>query len=122
MIKLINIIKEIVKETIFSGKRVWDHIVLTTPEEDDIPWGFKDKIRSRKFKVVSNFNIESLLKTDPDFREYYESGEIRYNNQDENANIENEIVVVDGELLDGYSRVSTLLRDNKKYTNAFVAI
>ena len=121
MIKLINILREAFKETIFSGKRVWDHIVITTPDEDDIPWGFMDLIKSKKFKSVNNFDIELLLKTDPNFKEYYDSEDIRYND-DYSGNIENEIVVVDGELLDGYSRVSSLLRKGEKYTNAFVAI
>jgi hypothetical protein len=36
--------------------------------------------------------------------------------------INNEIVVVDGELLDGYNRVSSLLRMGEKTTYGFVAI
>jgi len=104
----------------FLGSRVWNHIVSITPDEDDIPWAFKNKIKSRKFRFVDDFDIHSLLKTDQDFKDYYESGEIRYT--DNSGNIENEIVVVDGELLDGYSRVSTLLKSGKKSTNAFVAI
>jgi hypothetical protein len=121
MISLLKILKEQVEETKFSGKRVWNQIVTNTPEEDDIPWGFESKIKSKNFKFVDNFDINSLLQTDADFKDYFQSGESRYNDLD-SENIENEIVVVDGELLDGYSRVSALLNSKKKYANAFVAI
>ena len=110
-----------ISEQTFMGNFVWNHVKDITPDEDDVPWGFKDKIRTSEFENVPNFNLESLLETDPDFREYYESDDVRYEEDEVNPrDIELEIVVVNGELLDGYSRAATLLRNGQKTTNAFV--
>lgn len=110
-----------ISEQTFMGNFVWNHVKDITPDEDDVPWGFKDKIRNAEFENVLNFNLESLLETDPDFREYYESDDVRYAEDEvDPRDIELEIVVVDGELLDGYSRAATLLRNGEKTTNAFV--
>jgi len=118
--QLKNIIKE---ESLIKGSIVWRHIKDITPDKEMIPNGFKKDIISRKFKNVDDFDMESLLKTDPDFKEYYDyGGEDRYDVDDVSpSDISNEIVVVDGILLDGYSRVSTLLRNGEKTTYAYVA-
>ena len=118
--QLENIIKE---ESLIKGSIVWRHIKDITPDKEMIPNGFKKDIISRKFKNVDDFDMESLLKTDPDFKEYYYyGGEDRYDVDDVSpSDISNEIVVVDGILLDGYSRVSTLLRNGEKTTYAYVA-
>ena len=108
-------------EDTFSGTHVWNHIKSITPNQDDIPWGFSKKIKNAEFENVSNFNLYSLLETDPDFKEYYESGDERYSDDEvDPSDIDNEIVVVNGELLDGYSRAATLLRSGAETTNAFV--
>lgn len=108
-------------EETFMGNHVWNHIVNITPDGDDIPWGFKKIIKNAVFDMEDNFNLESLLETDPDFKEYHESGEDRYDQDDVDAHdIYNEIVVVDGELMDGYSRASTLLKNGETTTAAFV--
>jgi hypothetical protein len=108
-------------ENTFSGEMVWNHIKSITPNENDIPWGFKKKIKNAQFTNVSDFNLDTLLHTDPDFREYYESGDERYSDDEvDPSDIDNEIVVVNGELLDGYSRAATLLRSGAETTNAFV--
>jgi hypothetical protein len=118
--QLKNIIKE---ESLINGSIVWRHIKDITPDKGMIPNGFKKDIVIRKFKNVDDFDMESLLKTDPDFKEYYDyGGEDRYDVDDVSpSDISNEIVVVDGILLDGYSRVSTLLRNGEKTTYAYVA-
>lgn len=111
----------LINEESFMGNYVWKHLVDITPDEDNIPWGFKNKIKNADFKNVDNFNIESLLTTDPDFKEYFDSGQTRYDDDEvDPEDLNHEIIVVDGELLDGYSRVSTLLRNGVKTTNAFV--
>jgi len=94
-----------------KGKSVWNHIIMITPEEDDIPWGFKDKIITRNFQPIDNFPVSSLLSTDPDFKAYYDSNEERYHDPNPD-DLNHEIVVVDGELLDGYSRAANLIRNN----------
>jgi len=105
-----------------KGSEVWKHIEDITPYEEDIPGGFKKDIIDRTFKNVDDFDMKSLLKTDPDFKDYYEGGETRYDEDEVSPrDLLNEIVVVDGTLLDGYSRVSILLRNGEKTTNAYVA-
>jgi hypothetical protein len=107
------------------GTKVWSHIKSITPNPEDIPHGFKKDIVSRKFKFVDDFNIKSLLNTDPDFKNYYKSGEERYSEYDDDISprdLSLEIVIVDGKLLDGYSRASTLLRNKESTTYAYVAI
>jgi hypothetical protein len=105
-----------------KGSEVWKHIKDITPEKEDIPNGFKKDIVGRTFVNVDDFDMKSLLKTDPDFKEYYDSGEERYDEYDVSPrDLSLEIVVVDGVLLDGYSRVANLLRNGEKTTNAFVA-
>jgi 8-oxo-dGTP pyrophosphatase MutT (NUDIX family) len=111
-----------INEETFLGNHIWQHIVDITPNEDDIPWGFKNQIRNAQFDVDNNFDLESLLNTDPDFKEYYESGDERYGEDDDmdESDLYHDIVVVDGELLDGYSRAATLLRNGETRSSAFV--
>lgn len=112
---------ESVSEANTAGEDVWNHIVNITPEEDDIPWGFQDKIEGNNFKLTK-VDLKKLLKSDPDFAAYYKGGEERYD-QDEvdEFDVYNELVVVKGELLDGYSRAARLLRQGEKKAHAFVA-
>jgi hypothetical protein len=121
--KLAKLFEELLNESdIIKGSVVWNHIKSNTPEKDDIPHGFKKDIVSRKFKFVDDFNIKSLLTTDLDFKDYYDSGEERYSEYDVNPrDLSIEIVVVDGKLLDGYSRVSALLKRGEDETYAYVA-
>ena len=111
-----------INEETFLGNHIWQHIVDITPNEDDIPWGFKNQIRNAQFDIDNNFDLESLLNTDPDFKEYYESGDERYGEDDDmdESDLYHDIVVVDGELLDGYSRAATLLRNGETRSSAFV--
>ena len=119
--KRVKLFEQFINESV-KGSQVWKHIVDITPERDMIPTGFKKDIVGRNFKNVDNFDMKSLLKSDPDFAEYYKSGEERYDEDEVSPrDLSNEIVVVDGTLLDGYSRVSTLLRNGEKTTNAYVA-
>lgn len=119
--KLLDILFE---EMTINGSRVWNHIVNITPEEDMIPNYFKKFIVGRQFNHTTNFDVSSLLQTDPDFKEYYDSEHNRYeDDEDIDPNDLNEpIVVVDGELLDGYSRATNILRYGTGVTDAYVAV
>lgn len=109
--------ESLVVERSISGEEVWDHIVGITPEEDDIPWGFEDQIKDREFQMTK-IDLKKLLKTDPDFKAHYKGGEQRYHDDEVSEyDLDFELVVVNGELLDGYSRASTLLR--KGITKAY---
>jgi len=106
-----------------KGSEIWKYVKDITPEKDNIPHGFKDKIVKRKFEYVEKFDLKSLLKTDRDFKEYYNSKENRYEYDDlPISDLLQPIVVVDGELLDGYSRSSDLLRNGDGKAEAFVAL
>jgi len=111
------------QERIFLGKEVNVHIRKITPEEENSPHYFMDDvIKKRKFKL-KEVSLIKLLQSDMDFREYYESGEKRYDQEDVNEkDLDYELVIVDNELLDGFNRASTMLRNGKEIANAFVAI
>ena len=113
--------ESLIIERKWSGDEVWDHIVSITPEEDDIPWGFEDDVTSNDFKMTK-IDLKKLLKTDSDLASYYKSGEQRYHADDVSEyDLDFEIVVIDGELIDGYSRVSALLRNGERYAHGFVS-
>ena len=108
---------------IFTDQEIIDHITDITPDDSDVPdWSFEHQIKGRSFKA-EKVNLEDLLKSDPSFKEYFDSGEERYDQDEMDSNtLDNEIVVVDGNLVDGYSRSSTLLRQGEKYAYGFVAV
>lgn len=106
-----------------KGSEIWKYVKDITPEKDNVPHGFKDKIIRRKFEYVEKFDLKTLLRTDRDFKAYYDSKENRYEYDDLPVrDLSQPIVVVDGELLDGYSRSSQLLRNGSGETEAFVAL
>ena len=113
--------ESLVLERSVSGEEVWDHVVGITPEEYDIPWGFEDQIKDREFQMTK-IDLKKLLKTDPDFKAHYKGGDKRYQDDEVSEyDLDFELVVVDGELLDGYSRASTLLRKGITKAYGFVA-
>lgn len=105
-----------------TGKEVAQHIIDITPEEDNIPYFYINKyIIPNDGWAVEKIDLNNLLETDPSFKEYYESGEVRYDDDDVNPDgIDNYLVVYNGELLDGYSRATTKLNNGEAYAYAFV--
>lgn len=118
--KLIN--KSSKKE--YSGKFVWDYIVEITEDNEMIPTGFEQLIVNEKFILIDNYNLNDLLKSDIDFKYYYESGEERYEDGEKSYNDSIQpIVIVDNILLDGYSRASHILRYfDEQIANAYINI
>lgn len=106
----------------YSDKYVIDHIKEITPHKEDIPTFFIDKfIKGRQFNRVE-VDINDLVKSDASFKEYIDSGEERYDQDEKDPDsLDNELVVVDGEVMDGYSRSAQLLRQGQETTMAFVA-
>ena len=85
----------------------------------------KELINPRNFKI-QKINLNELLNSDEDFRHYYDNGNVedRYKHDEyppSNNELEYELVIVDGILLDGYNRASVLLRNGETHTNGFVA-
>ena len=113
---------ETVAEPITTGEQVFSFVEEITPQQEDVPTGFEGKIKERDFRE-SEVDLQGLLNTDPDFKEFYDNFKQRY----EEGEVEPEglglnLVVVDGELLDGYNRAATLLSEGQNKTNAFVAV
>jgi len=85
LIKTYNLINE--NNDVIPGKIVWRHIISITPNRSDVPDYFGViYVKPRKFKYVMDFPIRSLLETDPDFKEYYETSTDRYED-DEDVNV-----------------------------------
>lgn len=118
-----KILNEGVRDNFYTGKDVINHITDITPNEEDLPRYFMDNlIKPRKFEL-KKISLLDLVNSDSSFKEYYESGEERYDYDEvDTENLNYELVVVDGELLDGYSRASSLLNNGTTETWAFVAI
>jgi len=115
------------QDKIWSGKHVWQWIVDVTPNKENIPYGFKKDIISRKFKI-KQIDPKDLLDSDPDFKEYYLSGEDRYFNLDTNdddwqdpSGLDNEAVIVDGTVLDGYNRLAWHIRNDSNLVSTYIA-
>ena len=111
-----------VEEKVTSGEEVFSFVEEITPQQEDVPTGFEGKIKERDFRE-SEVDLQGLLNTDPDFKEFYDNFKQRY----EEGEVEPEglglnLVVVDGELLDGYNRAATLLSEGQTKTNAFTAV
>jgi hypothetical protein len=106
----------------YSGEEVAQHIEDITPEESDIPDYFINKyIKPNDGWKLMAVDLKKLLKTDKDFAEYYKSGEIRYDDDEVNEwDLDQELVVYKGELLDGYSRASAMLKRGDRKASAFV--
>ena len=97
----------------FSGTKIWNYIVEITDDESMVPTGFEKKVTSNTFILNDNYDLNDLIKSDIDFKNYYESGEERYEDEEKMYDeLTQPIVIVDGELIDGYSRASYILRYN----------
>lgn len=107
----------------FSGEEVSNHIKSITPNESDIPDFFISKyILPNDDWVLKMIKLEDLL-NDESFKEYYESMEVRYDEDEVSEDdLYQELVVYKGELLDGYSRASNMLRMGEEYASAFVKL
>ena len=105
----------------FTGDEVAQHIEDITPDESDIPDYFIDKfIKPNNGWELKQIKLKDLLK-DRDFKDYYNSGEERYDEYEVDPNdLYNDLVVYKGKLLDGYSRASKMLRDGEKTAGAYV--
>lgn len=109
---------------IYTGDEVNNHIRNITLEENLPTWFMNNLIKPRLFKIQKT-NLRDLLASDPSFNEYYNNGDVKDRYEDEDIdynNINLELVVVDGELLDGYNRASMLLNSGEYETNAYVTI
>ena len=128
-------------ERIFTGKEVAEHIEMITPSTSDIPDIWIDKfVLPRKFHMLE-VNLEDLIMnkiSDTGFMEYYENFEPRYKYSEEDEyyidadtgdpvdiskeDIYEPVVIVDGIVIDGYSRISTLSQEGAETIYVFIAL
>lgn len=134
MIKIIDLLMEIESEDYkLSPQEVANYIEEITPNEEDIPHFFISKIlESNKMFELKKFSIDELLRSDSDLKQFVEASIkddwSRYSyNSDENyepnpEELQNPIVVLEGEVLDGYSRVLEHVRAGEDHIWAYSSI
>jgi hypothetical protein len=111
------------EDVYLSADEVAELIEDTTPNEEDVPTYFINKIkRSKRTFRLEDVEINWLLKQDSDLKSWVEEGEERYEDEDLDWNdIYQPAVVVDGELMDGWSRIQQLWRADEPTIKAWVA-
>ncbi len=108
------------KEVIDYIKTVSDNPVASTPDH------FLTLIEREgcDFKLKS-LRIKDLLENDGDLREYVENDEDRYEEEEyvpDYSEIDNPIVVMNGEVLDGYNRTLVKYQNDEEFIDAYVSI
>jgi hypothetical protein len=113
---------------IMTAEEIADYISRITPDSSDVPDFFiKQVLKSEKTFKLQKISIEDLLASDPSLAEYVESGEERYGDEEENEyqpspnELNNPIVVFDGEVIDGYSRVATHYQNGEDLIYGYVS-
>lgn len=111
-----------------TSSEIVDYIKNLTPSDSDVPDYYLKLIKnSRKNFHLETIEIEKLLKNDKSLSEYVRSGEIRYGEEGESDlqpdpdELFNPIVIFNDEVVDGYSRTSTLYHSGEKTIDAWVS-
>ena len=74
---------------------------------------------------LRKLRIEDLLESDPDLREYVENDADRYEEEDyvpHEDEIDNPIVILNGEVMDGYNRTLVKHHNGEEFIKAYVSI
>jgi hypothetical protein len=108
------------EEIIDYIKKVSDNPVTTIPDY------FLTLIEreGRDFEL-REMRIEDLLESDPDLREYVENDADRYEEEDyvpHYDEIDNPIVILNGEVMDGYNRTLVKYQSGEEFIDAYVSI
>ena len=108
------------EEIIDYIKKVSDNPVTTIPDH------FLTLIEreGRDFEL-RKMRIEDLLESDPDLREYVENDADRYGEEDyvpHYDEIDNPIVILNGEVMDGYNRTLVKYQSGEEFIDAYVSI
>jgi len=128
MISLTALLKE--STNIKTAKEIADYIKFITPDESDIPDYYIDLVlKSNKLFKLQTIQIKDLLQADENLRDYVESGEDRYADRDSDneyvpypEELDNPIVVFNGEVIDGYSRTAKHVALGDPTIQAYVSI
>ena len=108
------------EEIIDYIKKVSDNPVTTVPDY------FLTLVEreGRDFEL-RKLRIEDLLESDPDLRKYVENDEDRYEEEDyvpHYSEIDNPIVILNGEVIDGYNRTLVKYQSGEEFIDAYVSI
>lgn len=133
-VEILNVLKErfvYVRENVsgeeeYTCDHVADHISSITPRKSNIPWFYLKMIRNsgKKF-VTKDVSIEGIIKKDVSLKEYVDGGKDRYpksRSYEQEDELEAPIVIMDGEVLDGYNRILVKRRLGNKTIKAFIPI
>jgi hypothetical protein len=118
-----------VNEAYKTADQINRYMSEVTPDESDVPDYFMSLIKKsgKKFELKT-VKIKDLLDADKSLEEYVLSGEIRYGENGESEyepfedELDNPIVIFNGEVVDGYSRTSTLYHRDVKTIQAWVSL
>lgn len=126
VISLLELMQE--DQRILSAQEIVDYITRITPNESDVPDYFISQVlrADKKFKKEL-LSINDLLVQDRDLKNYIDSGEERYGADQEGEyephwqELENPIVVFDGNVIDGYSRVATHVQNGEDQIYGYIS-
>ena len=108
------------EEIIDYIKKVSDNPVTTIPDH------FLTLIERKGCDFeLRRLSIEELLESDEDLREYVENDEDRYEEEDyvpHYSEIDNPIVILNGEVIDGYNRTLVKYQSGEEFIDAYVSI
>lgn len=115
-------------EKTMTAKEIAKYIQELTPLDSDQPDFFIDQIKkSGKSFELQTLKIQDILSKDKYVEEYVKSGEDRYGEdyysdefQPSEDDLEQPIVIFDGKVMDGYSRISTLYHRGETKIKAWI--
>ena len=126
---MIKLFEDWIRESIMSATDINRYLKDVTPDDSDVPDYFMSQIsKSKKKFELKTVKIEDLLKADKSLEEYVMSKEERYGEggssdyEPYDDELDQPIVVFNGEVIDGYSRTSTLYHRGIKTIKAWVSI
>jgi hypothetical protein len=126
--KYIKLYETFINESVMSAKQVTDYIKDLTPEDSDHPdYTIKQIKQSKKNFELKTLKIADILKMDKYVNDYVKSGEVRYGEGGESTyepyddELDQPIVIFDNEVVDGYSRLSTLHKRKVNTIQAWVS-
>jgi hypothetical protein len=111
-----------------SARDIINYVKDLTPSDSDHPDYFLSLVKkSGKSFVLKTLKVKDVIKMDQDVKSYVKSGEVRYGEDGESDfvpgddDLDNPIVIFNGEVIDGYSRISTHYRNGIDNINAWVS-
>ena len=126
--KYVKTYESLASENTMSSDDIIDYIKSLTPSDSDRPDYFLSLIKKSGTPfTLKTLKIADVLEMDNDLKDYVESGEIRYGEDGESdlepheEELDQPIVIFNNEVIDGYSRTSTLYHRGEETIQAWVS-